>query len=311
MYKHILTCLLAISFLLPSTALATDKVHDCLVIVLDASGSMDETMPDPDNAKGASRKMDVAKRSLKGVITQVPEGTHVGLVVFNGGNIRFEYDLGPVDVGRFNLAVDGVRANGGTPLGESMKDAADRLMEERDDQMNAGSYKMLVITDGEAGRGTDLMIQNTNEIVARGIRVDTIGVAMEGGKDHTLANLTHSYQGASDSVSLETALLKAVSAEVSADDPIDYNDFAGLEADVAKAWITALTQAKPNHGIGERAPEPVVEQPSSSSSSSAPQQSQPASCSSSGSSMGNLSLLIIVLTGMLAVTRRKHAFEAR
>ena len=65
-----------------------------VVIVLDASGSMDRPMP------GSSmRKMDAAKAALREVLKRVPSDTQIGLLVFSGANVSNDwvYSLGPRD----------------------------------------------------------------------------------------------------------------------------------------------------------------------------------------------------------------------
>ena len=64
------------------------QVTDNVVVVVDASGSMDTHMA------GTGRdRMSVAKDALKQVLDQIPDTTHVGILVFPRGNCV--YPLGP------------------------------------------------------------------------------------------------------------------------------------------------------------------------------------------------------------------------
>ena len=49
-----------------------------------------------------------------------------------------------------NGAIDSITSQGGTPLGEYMKQGADALLDARKKQFGYGTYRLLVVTDGEA-----------------------------------------------------------------------------------------------------------------------------------------------------------------
>lgn len=228
---------------------APDRVFDNVVIVLDASGSMSGTMPG-----GRVVKMDAAKAALKQVLQQLPVTTQVGLLVFSGSNIESEwvYPLGPRDEARLTRAIDRPRPNGGTPLGAYIKKGADRLLEERARQFGYGTFRLLIVTDGEA-QDQELVQSFTPEVMARGITVDVIGVAMS--TRHTLATRAHSYRAANDASSLRRAIAE-VFAEVGgvAQDTAGGDAFellAPLPDAVAMAAIQALAVSG-NHPIGER-----------------------------------------------------------
>ena len=252
--------LVGLCFGAPTQATASEDVGgqvyvDNVVIVLDASGSMNGRM-------GSTSKMNAARTSLKVVLKSLPASTHVGLLVFGASNLSNDwvYPLGPRDDATLVAAVDEPVAAGGTPLGEYIKRGADRLLEERSKQFGYGSYRLLVVTDGEAG-DPNLVDQYAPDIMGRGIVVDVIGVGMKG--DHTLAKRVHSYRRADDSESLKRAVAE-VFAEVS-----DTGDAGGavseafavidpLPIEVAGAMINALGSSG-NHPIGEKPPEPPPE----------------------------------------------------
>jgi hypothetical protein len=232
----------------PLIAAAQDYA-DCVVIILDASGSMDARMP------GGVKKIDAAKTALQSVLTRIPESTHVGLLVFSGINVPdpWIYPLGPRDNAALAKAIGLPRPGGNTPLGRFIKTGADRLLEERAKQYGYGSYRLLVVTDGEATDGA-LTDQYTPVIVARGITVDVIGVNMK--QDHTLATKVHSYRRADDPAALKKALSEIL-AEVNVSDgdaaaAEAFDLLAPLPAELCGSMIQALAQVN-NQPIGQRA----------------------------------------------------------
>lgn len=232
---------------------AAEATHDCLVIVIDGSGSMDGEM---NNGQGGEvKKMKAAKEALKNVIDQIPSTTHVGVLLFNG-SLDWLTQISPLNKNELKAAIDKIEPGGGTPLGQSIKMSADALLDARTTQHNYGTYQLLVVTDGEAG-DSDLMEAYAPEIVKRGIQLDVIGVNMPG--KHTLATMAHRYWGANDTVSLNSALKTAVQAETQggAAAEADYELLKGLPDDVAKNWLASVTNMDlANWHIGEQKPEP-------------------------------------------------------
>jgi uncharacterized protein YegL len=227
----------------------TDVYRNNVVIVLDASGSMAEPM-------GGSRfkKMNAAKSALKEVLKHVAETTNIGLLVFSSRNVRVEwvYPLSPKDDARLMRAIDLPMPGGSTPLGAYIKKGADRLLEERAAQFGYGTYRLLIVTDGEA-QDQNLVERYTPEVIARGITVDVIGVAMK--KAHTLATKVNSYRSADDPESLERAVAE-VFAEMSGTDTDSADDdafeiLAGLPDGLAEKMLGALATSG-NEPIGRR-----------------------------------------------------------
>jgi uncharacterized protein YegL len=235
--------------LLGTGARGQEVYNDNVVVILDASGSMGETM-------GGTRvvKMDAAKTALKEVLRQVPESTRIGLLVFSSANLRNDwvYPLGPRDDAQLVRAIDLPRPGGQTPLGAYIKKGGDRLLQERADQLGYGTYRLLIVTDGEA-QDQGLVDSYTPEVISRGITVDVIGVDME--RAHTLATKAHSYRRADDPGSLKAAMAE-VFAEVSSTgtDTADEEAFA-LLAPIPDETTAALIKALSTSGndpIGER-----------------------------------------------------------
>ncbi len=206
---------------------ANDVYTDNIVVLMDCSGSMSGT------------KIAQAKEALKQVLKTIPESTHVGLLSF-GMDSGWAYELGPRDDQRLVTAIHRLRTGGSTPLGEYMKMGADRLLQQKEKQFGYGSYRLLVITDGEAS-DRRLMNSYTPAIMARGITVDVIGVFMN--TEHSLAKMVHSYRQAKDTQSLSRAISEVL------------GEIDGSTSDVAASQdvfdlINSLPDAFVNQAIG-------------------------------------------------------------
>lgn len=224
---------------------------DNVVIVLDASGSMARPM-----TSGSSQdKMSAAKSALKEVLKTVPQETHIGLLVFSakGATTDWLYPLGPRDDAKLLQAIDEPMPGGDTPLGKYIKKGADRLLEQRTKQFGYGTFRLLVVTDGEAS-DQQLMERYTPEVVSRGITVDAIGVAMN--QRHTLATKVHSYRSANDPASLKRAVAE-VFGEIGGNRGRDvagadaFSELNPIPTELAQAMIQALSSSG-NQPIGEK-----------------------------------------------------------
>ena len=218
-----------------------------VVVVLDDSGSMKDRMR---SAQGRVRKITAAKQALLTVLEQLPADANVGVALLNGkvNNSPWLIPLGPVDMNATKKVMDSVRANGGTPLGRFLKTGSDALLAARERE-SYGSYRLLVVTDGEAG-DNNLIERYLPEIKSRGITVDVIGVAMNA--DHSLATKVHSYRRADNPESLTTAI-REVFAETSSATDAGESDFElldGLPMECASAALTALSTIE-NAPIGD------------------------------------------------------------
>ena len=211
-----------------------------IVVLLDDSGSMEERMN-----RQQTRRIDAAKDALLTVLNQVPDNSRVGVLALNGnsGNGEWIIELGPVDKSRIQDAVGRIHAGGGTPLGAFIKQATDALLELREKQFY-GTYRLLIVTDGEANDGSYLE-SILPDVLSRNITIDVIGVDMR--QRHSLATQVDNYRRADDPESLTTAISESL-AEVAfpADDEesagSDYDLLDGLPDDVASAIINGLVQ---------------------------------------------------------------------
>lgn len=291
---------LAAWLLLAAPALASDNV----VVLLDTSPSMDERM-----RSVRAGKMQAAQEALLSVLDQIPAGTNVGVLTFSGwiypGN---DQKLGPVNKQQMAAAIRNTRANGdGTPLGTYIKQAADALLEQRNKEKGYGSYKLLVVTDGEATPPSEgqLLDQYLPDILARGLVVDSIGVDMS--QDHTLSRSSHSYMRADNPDSLRKAVSAAL-AEVGAKDdgtPDDdqFKMIAPLPEKLAAKIVVALADNNTrNYPIGEPPPVKVVDS-SGNVSFVPPAQVQPTPDSDGGSGIGVFAVIggIVVVMVIIAI----------
>lgn len=250
-----LVSLLTLSNAKPSYAGANDYV----VIVLDDSGSMREVM-----RRDRRSRIDAAKSSLTQVIQQIAPGTNVGVLLLNGArqNGNWFIPIGPVNPQEAIDRISKLRANGGTPLGDALRIASDELLALRSKKIY-GTYRLIVVTDGEASDQA-LLDQYLPDILSRGIIIDAIGVDMRG--DHSLATRVHSYRRADDQASLSNAIQEILAEGSGTDQGNSSEDFALLEglgdldvSEVLKALATPnnekVTGIRSRQASGSAAPD--------------------------------------------------------
>ena len=248
---------------------AEDALHaDNIVVILDASGSMKDRF----SHDRTLTKMDAAKAALREVLAKVPAETHIGLLVFSGANVRDDwvYPLGAVDMPRLIAAIDLPRPSGGTPLGKYIRIGANRLLAQREKQYNYGSYRLLVVTDGEASDARKVRLY-TPEVLNRQIRIDVIGVDMK--TEHMLANMVDSYRRADNPGELVAAVSQilaettdAPGTDVSSEEV--FEAIAPLSSEIALDLIQRLTTPPSNVAITEASVETAPVQPAAPSQQS-------------------------------------------
>ncbi len=272
--------------------------YDNVVVVVDASGSMAFKMTGTDTTK-----MDLAKEALSTVLSQVDSNTQIGIVVFGRVNNDWVYPLSLRDDEKLTKAIFSIDTGGGTPLGTYIKKGADALIKQRHAQFGYGTYRLVILTDGEASGGSEqrMMKTYTAEIKRRGIDVDVIGVDMQ--QDHALKKIVgHRYHSANDPASLLTAA-KIVFAEVSKDNPDAVKDFElleGLDPALASKMLSALSNPQ-NHPIGTTAPRP--KSPPMSSSQGV-QDFEPDDSGGGSSGMWTGGIIFVVICGVVLLARK-------
>ena len=255
MLKHILAAMLLI------VSVQAAQAQDNIVVVLDTSRSMETNM-----RIARKSRIDVAQEALSDVLSNLSSSTKIGILTFNG----WAYDFGPVDSTRLKASISSTRTSGSTPLWAHMKVAADKLLQVRQANNNVGRYKIVVVTDGEAGdenlaadndwRGNPKEVPGyLTDIMNRGIIVDANGLDMKG--DHSLSNrINGSYMRGDDPSSFKESVKKAV-AEIKFDDAGGDSDevfemLNQLPDDFTYAVVKGLSVFH-NQPIGQ-APPPVI-----------------------------------------------------
>ena len=290
--------LLAIGFWFAPLIRAEVQVTDNVIVVVDASGSMGTPM-------GGTDRMSVAREALKQVLGQVPESTHIGVLVFPRGD--WVYPLGSRVEQRLNTAIDSIRSGGGTPLGSYMKRGADALLEARKKQFGYGTYRLLVVTDGEAN-DRNLVEGYTPDIISRGITIDVIGVDME--SEHTLATKVHTYRSADNPDSLRQAITEVFAEVSSADTGQTDEDAFELIADLPKQTASEMLKSLSTTGNDPIQDYTVMRRasPNTQSNSSSSGSVSPSPTNSNNESDFALLLLgcgcpIIILLGIYSVVK--------
>jgi len=170
--------------------------------LFDMSGSMDE------NCSG-KRKIDGAKEAVTRFMKNIPDDVNIGLMLFGTRSGDDYAEALPISSGNkeeFLKIIDSLQPNGGTPLGEALLASVDKVVEQYKKQLGYGTYRIIIITDGEQ-TGIDLR-QPCNYLARHGfIGLYSIGLCMK--SSHTLKKYSLSYRDANNYEELEQALVEA------------------------------------------------------------------------------------------------------
>ncbi len=170
--------------------------------VFDMSGSMDE------NCSG-KRKIDGAKEAITRFMKNIPEDVNIGLMLFGtdiGEGYNETLQLGAANKDEFLKIINNLKPQGRTPLGEAILASVDKVIEQYKKQLGYGTYRIIIITDGEQ-TGIDLK-QPCNYLARHGfIGLYSIGLCMK--RSHTLKKYSLSYRDANNYEELEQALVEA------------------------------------------------------------------------------------------------------
>ena len=170
--------------------------------VFDGSGSMDE-----DN------KISEAKAACSTFVKSLPENINVGLIVFDS-NRRADHDftevipLSPINKQKLLSAIQAINPNGGTPLGEAIVFAINKLKEQRKKQMGYGEFRLIVLTDGKANGRVEIKDAGLLAM-QKAVPVYTIGFKMD--SDHELYKFSIWHAAANTQEELVKGLQETVS----------------------------------------------------------------------------------------------------
>ena len=197
------------------------------MVVLDMSGSM----ADGSCAGSHNSRASAAKKALLSWISGKTNGAagttgpsrNIGLVSFSNGEIALDAPLGSGAAHGQMLvdAIDALSPDGGTPLRSAMEAGMQELEAQGWRQGGAGTYRLIVITDGAADTGEDpgTLLDEILANPANPVEVYSIGFCIEGG--HSLNDPNAVFYMDANSPEELASSLAATSAEASDFDPDD------------------------------------------------------------------------------------------
>lgn len=184
-------------------ALATKKVKKNVVVIFDASGSMNETLD-------GEKKIDIAKRSVNSYVDTLGTDVNLSLLAYGhvGSNsaadkpvscdtIEEKYYLGPVNGSVVKEKVNAIPAKGWTPITKAL-DKADAILSTHPGEDN----RIILVSDGEETCGGN-PVAAAQRIKTSKARVDVIGFDVEGAAEAELKNI--SVQGGGGYISIDSA----------------------------------------------------------------------------------------------------------
>ena len=165
--------------LLPLTALAQscNTADRSVLLILDASGSMNAKLPNGETRIG------VARRAIKGVAGLVPAQAQLSLRIYgaqsaasqkNCQDTNLAVPFGPASAsgGAITTTVDGVKAQGYTPIAYSLQQATS------DFPANARERVIVLVSDGKETCQGDPVVA-AKALAAKGITVHTVGFIVD------------------------------------------------------------------------------------------------------------------------------------
>jgi Ca-activated chloride channel family protein len=140
--------LMAFALTRPEVTVSKPVERATVMLVTDASGSMNATDVQP-------TRMDAAKNAAKTFVDGVPKQTRVGLVGYSTSPSTVQEPTTDRDV--LTRVLDGLQANGGTATGDALSVALDAVQAEGDPAKNAGQKPpgaILLLSDGASDPAT-------------------------------------------------------------------------------------------------------------------------------------------------------------
>ncbi len=172
-----------------ATALAENMTARNYYVVLDTSGSMNET----DCGSGGETKMQVARESLKKWAGTLHPDDNLGLASFSDDGVKEVFPLQknlPSYNKQFTERLATLYPGGGTPLGVSLAQAYETMTRQADSQLGYGEYHIVVVTDGKASDHS-IMKKAVDKIYKSPVILHTIGFCID--SNHALNRPGFSY----------------------------------------------------------------------------------------------------------------------
>jgi hypothetical protein len=179
-----------------------------VLIVLDSSGSMAGKV-------GGQVKMKLAEKVVADMVENMPADMNVGLLVYgarspraqnNCEDIELIQPMGSPDAASLNKALAGIQPRGMTPIGGSLRRAAEVLKD------LPGSSTIVLVSDGTESCHGDpcLVAKEVHEATGIDVKVHVVGLDVAAGERETLACVAQSGGGKYFAVENEQELRSAL-----------------------------------------------------------------------------------------------------
>jgi Ca-activated chloride channel homolog len=178
-----------------------------LLLVIDASGSMDDTLP------SGKTKLETAKSVAVDTINSY--GDTIALMVYTDcdssgdpmtGNIRVYQDF-TTDKASLTSQIEGITAESSTPIANAVSEGVTYI------SSKSPGAQMLVLTDGEETCGGDVS-SAISSAESSGVSVKVVGFALDNASTATLRTAVQSgggqYYNAGDETELRSAFQNAI-----------------------------------------------------------------------------------------------------
>ena len=192
---------------------ADDLLTRNYVILLDSSGSMNES-----ECSGDTNKAEAAKTALRHFVGNIPAEDNVGLIIFPAG---VQEELATNNRESLMNKVDNMSPRDGTPLTWAVQEGYKMLTAQAQRQLGYGEYTLVILTDGRAQNERTLAMEIEAIVGTPKIAINlyTIGFCISG--QHTLRTEGVDYNEAHNPEDL-TAALAGVLAEAPDFSVIDF-----------------------------------------------------------------------------------------
>lgn len=157
--------------------LDTRMARDNFMVVLDMSGSM----AGPECAGSHEDKAQAAQAAITNWMKSITRDANLGLIIFDSEGTSVRVPLGRDNREAFREHIARSSASGGTPLQSAMALAHKELTRRARYQQGYGTYRLVVITDGEHSAGENPMeaVTRIASNPANPIEIHTVGFCIE------------------------------------------------------------------------------------------------------------------------------------